>query len=269
MVRSQIRKCSRPLSTLYSPFSVSCSKLAPKSCPPPTWNAALEQLAHALPGLAGRAAPGARRVAGPGHAAPPGRLCRGPGSPPARPGAGRSKARRQPRLRRRMAAPPRPPRASPAAKACRSAICRCARSTAGSYVVAVVRQAGRPPPEVLAEALPGLDCLLCVSTSPCAGTAPTSPSRAPSAGCWPSTASSSVPFAYAGCASGKYDARPALPPTGRSSPSATRRIISRLMRRAGHHPGWRCSAAAVIQAQIDALAAQVGGAGHARRRPAG
>ena len=44
----------------------------------------------------------------------------------------------------------------PAAKACAVAELQVREIDGGSYVVAVVRQAGRPAPEVLAEALPGL-----------------------------------------------------------------------------------------------------------------
>ena len=143
-------------------------------------------------------------------------------------------------------APPRPPRALPAAKACRSAELQVREIDGGSYVVAVVRQAGRPAPDVLLEALPGLLASLRFDKSMRWNSSNVAFSR-PIRWLLALFGDQLVPFAYAGLHRRQVDARFALREPGRISPSAALPITSALMesqgilldgdQRRGQHPG--------------------------------
>jgi glycyl-tRNA synthetase len=184
----------------------SCWKLARKNCPPPTWIPPW-QLRERVPALLDelRLEHGEVRVSR--HAAPAGGFGRRPGS-------------RQPDRTTVVKGPPanRAFDASGAADQGRRRLCPRARDRgqrpAGArdgwrqYVVAEVHEPGRPAPEVLAEALPGLSPA-CALIKPCAGTAAGWPSRAPSAGCWRCWASRWSRSAMPGCSRAR-DARAAL-----------------------------------------------------------
>ena len=170
-----------------------------------------------------------------------------------------------------MARRPKPPKGFARSKGVALNDLQVREMDGGRYVTAVVRQAGRATPDVLAEALPGLVAGLRFDKSMRWNSSNVSfsrPIRWLLAMYGAGDACQVVPFEYAGLTCRGYHPRSALP----AAPGAAHPLAAGVFRvpyEPGHPAGWRRAPQTAIQEQVDRLAPEVGGADPGRSGSAG